>query len=76
MKLYRTMSESLAMCDLARAKRTEPTLRQQQRARKHWDAPGVLVRLARIVKGRRSIWHATKKDELIVLSETIELLSK
>ena len=26
--------------------------------------------------GRRSIWNATKKDELIVLSETIELLSK
>lgn len=41
------------MCDLARAKRTEPTLRQQHRARKYWDAPGVLVRLARIVKGRR-----------------------
>lgn len=53
MSTHKTMSETLALCDLSRARRTEPTPRQQYRARKHWDAPGVLVRLARIVKGRR-----------------------
>jgi hypothetical protein len=51
--VIRSARECEDLCDLTRARRTEPTLRQQHRARKHWDAPGVLVRLARIVKGRR-----------------------
>lgn len=45
-KLYKTMTEALALCDLNRAKRTEPTKEQQARAREHWHGPRVLDRLA------------------------------
>ncbi len=53
MKLYRTMDESLALCDYRRARRTDPTPAQQRRARKHWHGTSVLDRVLRIVARRK-----------------------
>ena len=52
-KLYRTMDESLALCDYLKAKRTDPTPAQQRRARKHWHGTSVLDRVMRIVARRK-----------------------
>lgn len=50
MRIYRTASETLAMCDYARAKRTDPTPMQQQAARANWRAEPLLVRIAHLFR--------------------------
>lgn len=53
MRIYRTASETLAMCDYRRAKRTDPTPMQQQAARANWRAEPLLTRIAHLFRVNR-----------------------
>lgn len=48
--IYKTMEEALALCDYARAKRTDPTPAQQEKARTNWRAEPLLTRVAHLFK--------------------------
>jgi len=51
--IYKTMDEAIALCDYARAKRTDPTPAQQQQARENWRAEPLLVRIAHLFRVNR-----------------------
>ena len=53
MRIYRTASETLAMCDYRRAKRTEPTPMQRQAALANWRAEPLLTRIAHLFRVNR-----------------------
>lgn len=50
MRIYRTASETLAMCDYRRAKRTDPTPMQRQAALQNWRAEPLLTRIAHLFR--------------------------
>ncbi len=50
MRIYRTASETLAMCDYRRAKRTDPTPMQRQAALANWRAEPLLTRIAHLFR--------------------------
>lgn len=50
MKPIRTTNEMLALCNVERAKRTDPTPAQVRQAREHWRAEPLLVRIAHLFK--------------------------
>ncbi|MCZ2094995.1 MAG: hypothetical protein LC121_01765 [Anaerolineae bacterium] len=53
MRIYRTASETLAMCDYRRAKRTDPTPMQRQAALANWRAEPLLTRIAHLFRVNR-----------------------
>jgi len=57
-KLYRTMSESLAMCDLARAKRTEPATKLHSLTREQQAA---FWRRAPLLSTWRGSWRESRR---------------
>lgn len=53
MRIYRTAAEALAMCDYKRARRTDPTPAQQEKARTNWRAEPLLTRIAHLFRRER-----------------------
>lgn len=49
-RVIETAREALAKCDYARAKRTDPTPAQQEKARTNWRAEPLLTRIAHLFK--------------------------
>lgn len=45
--------DALAKCDYARAKRTDPTPAQQEKARTNWRADPLLTRIAHLFRRER-----------------------
>lgn len=61
--IYKTMDEAIALCDYARAKRTDPTPAQQQQARDNWRAEPLLVRIAHLFRVNREPRYLARRDK-------------
>ena len=49
-RVLRSARDALDLCDVARAKRTEPTKAQTESALTHWRGPSVLERMAHLFR--------------------------